>query len=167
MQGLFTGTAVGELEHALALAASCHCGQKDLSQRPYIIHIVRVVVALSDMSPMDEVIIAAALHDIVEDTEVTLSDLNDWGFSTRVIDAVECLTRKPNEDYIQDYISRCKSNKIAKLVKLADLQDHLHYGHDEKPDGTPVLTQKKKDLYRLAMMYLSYEEENNASEMGG
>jgi len=108
------------LERAIAIAAEAHEGQTDKAGAPYILHVLRVVVA----SPAGDAKIAAALHDLVEDTDWTLDDLRERGFSWIVIDAVEALTRRADEVY-SDYIERVAKNDLARKVKLADLRDNM------------------------------------------
>jgi hypothetical protein len=67
---------------------------------------------------------AAVLHDTVEDTKLTLEDLRREGLPEHVIEAVDCLTRKEGEEY-DDFIKRVKTNRIARNVKLSDLKDNM------------------------------------------
>lgn len=68
--------------------------------------------------------IAAVLHDVVEDTAVTLDDLAKEGFSQQVIDAVEALTKMPGEGRLEA-AARAAQNKIARAVKLADNAENM------------------------------------------
>ncbi len=63
----------------------------------------------------------ALLHDVVEDTDITLSDLENAGFPREVVEAVGLLTKTKGEDYFE-YVNRVKHNPIAKRVKLLDLE---------------------------------------------
>ena len=63
---------------------------------------------------------AALLHDVVEDTEVTLEDIRNAGFPQEVVEAVGILTRDKSIEYL-DYVRGVKGNPIAKKVKLLDL----------------------------------------------
>ena len=67
---------------------------------------------------------AALLHDVVEDTDVTIEDL-EKEFPSEVTEAVKLLTHSDNVDYF-DYIRAVKRNRVAKTVKLAD----LHHNSD-------------------------------------
>ena len=97
----------------------------------------------------------ALLHDIVEDTDVTISDLKKECFSIdftySVADAVNRLTQKENETYIE-YIQNLKKYwknfeaQAAYLVKLADMKDHLMQ--------KDTLTDKLKEKYWEALPYL-------------
>lgn len=68
-----------------------------------------------------EVRVVGLLHDIVEDTDVTLKQLSDMGFPDEVVDAVDHLTRRDGEPY-DDYIRRLCLNLVAIAVKTADIQ---------------------------------------------
>ena len=70
--------------------------------------------------------IAALLHDVVEDTDITLDDLAKE-FPKDVIDALKLLTHQKGVPYM-DYVAKIKTNDIAKAVKIADLR------HEQRPD---------------------------------
>jgi (p)ppGpp synthase/HD superfamily hydrolase len=108
------------LEDAIALAARAHRGQRDKSGEPYILHALRVMLRQRD----EESRVAAVLHDVVEDTSITLEDLRIAGFSGEVCRAVDCLTRRPEETY-EATISRIATNALARRVKIADLEDNM------------------------------------------
>lgn len=61
------------------------------------------------------------LHDVVEDTNVTVNDLKEAGFSDEVVSAVSTITKKVGEDY-EEYLNRVKQNPIALRVKIADME---------------------------------------------
>lgn len=108
------------LEDAILLAVQAHRGQKDRADQPYILHPLRMMFRLRTEKEM----MAAVLHDVVEDTAVTLGDLRAAGYPSEVIDAVDCLSRRDDESY-EDFIERIKSNPLAVRVKLADLEDNM------------------------------------------
>jgi (p)ppGpp synthase/HD superfamily hydrolase len=68
---------------------------------------------------------AAVLHDVVEDTEWTLDGLRAEGIPEEVLEAVECLTRRKDESY-EEFIDRVRKNRIAQEVKIADLEDNMN-----------------------------------------
>jgi (p)ppGpp synthase/HD superfamily hydrolase len=68
--------------------------------------------------------IVGVLHDVVENTPVTLQILKEKGYSQEIVDAVDCLTKREGETY-EDFIERCKQNPIALKVKIADLKDNV------------------------------------------
>jgi (p)ppGpp synthase/HD superfamily hydrolase len=117
------------LEDAIILAAEKHRLQRDLGGEPYILHPLAVMLKMSTEPER----MAAVLHDVAEDTDVTLSDLRDMGYSAEVIDAVDCLTKsredtepKPDKDQrYESFIERVATNPIARRVKLADLSENM------------------------------------------
>ncbi len=108
------------LERAIALAAQAHEGQVDKSGQPYILHPIRVMLHVPTLDQK----IAAILHDVVEDTSVTLDDLRREGFAEHILAAVDALTKRPGESRM-DAAKRAGSDKIALMVKLSDLRDNM------------------------------------------
>ncbi|MDK4703851.1 GTP pyrophosphokinase [Rhizobium sp. CNPSo 4062] len=108
------------LSKAIQLAAYWHKGQVDKGGAPYILHPLRVMLAMED--PTDKIV--AVLHDILEDTDLKPDDLRAHKFSAEVRDAVQALTRQDGEDYF-DFVRRAAANPIARRVKLADIADNL------------------------------------------
>jgi (p)ppGpp synthase/HD superfamily hydrolase len=106
-------------DRAVQLASAAHAGQVDGEGQPYLLHVLRVALAVTD----PEARIAAVLHDTVEDTNITLDQLRAEGFSGAVVDAVRCLTRPSGVSYA-DYVVGVKENALARQVKLADLTDN-------------------------------------------
>lgn len=83
---------------------------------------------------------AAVLHDVVEDTPVTLEDLKAQGFPQEVLEAVEALTKKQGETRLEA-ARRAAQNPIARVVKLTDVADNLDLGRISNPS--------EKDYARL------------------
>ena len=102
---------------ALRLAYEAHAGQFDKSGVPYVFHPLHLAEQMED----EESIIAALLHDVVEDTAYSLADLKAMGFPDKALEAVALLTHDPAEPYLS-YVARVKENPIARRVKLADLR---------------------------------------------
>ena len=67
--------------------------------------------------------IIAVLHDVVEDTEITLHELKEEGFSRTVLEAIDILTKKPDMKYF-DYIEDIHSSELASKIKIAELEDN-------------------------------------------
>ncbi len=65
----------------------------------------------------------AVLHDVVEDTTLSLDDLQRRGCSDHVVEAIDALTRREGE-VAEDYYGRVAANPIALAVKRADLADN-------------------------------------------
>ena len=108
------------LERAIALAAEKHAGQLDKAKAPYILHPIRVMLGVETLDEK----MAAVLHDVVEDTDVTLADLVAAGFPPAVVRAVDALTKRKGEDYM-DFVRRAAADPVARRVKLADLADNM------------------------------------------
>ena len=107
------------LDRAIELAKQHHEGQTDKAGKPYIEHPLRVMNQVES----EEEKIVAVLHDIVEDTDISLDELRNEGFSEEVVSAVECLTKQDGENY-DSYIERISFNPLAVKIKLADLEDN-------------------------------------------
>jgi (p)ppGpp synthase/HD superfamily hydrolase len=116
------------LEKAILIAVQAHQGQQDKAGEPYILHPLRVMLRMGSETEM----IAAVLHDIVEDTDWAPADLRKKGFSDEVLKVVDCLTRREKENY-EEFIERVKLNASARKVKLADLEDNMDIKRISKP----------------------------------
>lgn len=111
------------LESAIALAAMAHQGQVDKGGAPYILHPLRVMAALENRRA--EIQMAGVLHDVPEDNPFyPVITLWQMGYPTEVIDALDALTKRRDEDY-ETFISRCGANMIARMVKIEDLRDNV------------------------------------------
>ena len=106
-----------ETVKALRLCYEAHKGQFDKSGVPYVFHPVHLAEQMGD----ENCAVAALLHDVVEDTEYTLRDLESMGFPAPALEAVRLLTHDPEEPYLS-YVARVKENPVARQVKLADLR---------------------------------------------
>ena len=129
------------LEQTIAFAALQHEGQTDKAGSPYILHPLRVLNNLGHGATLSEQL-AAVLHDVVEDCAVTLGELRRMGYAAEVIEAVDALTKRPEE--VADYeaaIRPLAGNPIARRVKIADLTDNL--------DLRRIAELSKKDRARL------------------
>lgn len=116
------------IEKAIALAAQEHAGDTDKAGEPYIFHPLRLMFMFSKLAEK----MAAVLHDVVEDTRITLVDLQEMGFTQEVIDAVEALTKRDGENRM-DAAKRAAKNEIALVVKLADVTDNMDLNRIENP----------------------------------
>jgi (p)ppGpp synthase/HD superfamily hydrolase len=109
------------LDRAILIAAQAHLGQRDKSGAPYILHPLRIMMRMESEAAM----IAAALHDVVEDSDWTIEQLRGEGFSEEVLEALDCLTRRDGETY-DEFVARAQANSIARQVKIADLEDNMN-----------------------------------------
>lgn len=110
---------MSKLETAIRIAVIAHAGQTDKEGAAYITHPLRIMAAVEG----EPAKIVAVLHDVVEDTSVTIEDLRREGFGEDVLTAVACVTHRKEDPYA-DYVVRCRANPIARQVKLADLVDN-------------------------------------------
>ncbi len=127
---------MSDLETAIRLATEAHAGQIDKAGQPYILHPLKLMLKFQS----EEEMIAAVLHDVVEDSSLTLEYLIDTGFSTTIVEAVACLTKKKGESY-EDFIMRLSSNELARKIKIEDIKDDL--------DLTRLTKITDKDLARV------------------
>jgi len=134
------------LAKAIALAATAHQDQCDRAGRPYILHPIKVMHYLR--SEDDELKAIAVLHDVVEDTEVTLEHLAAWGMSERIIAGVRAMTKLPEQTY-DDYLAQILLNPDAILVKMADLR---HNSDIRRLKGI-----SQKDIQRIEKYNKMYE----------
>ena len=100
---------------ALRLAYTAHHGQTDKSGQPYIFHPYHLAEQMTD----EVSACVALLHDVAEDTNLTLEDL-EREFPQEVTDALRLLNHEKGTDYF-DYVRVIKQNPVAVKVKLADL----------------------------------------------
>lgn len=137
---------VSMLDTAICLATLAHSGQKDKAGQPYILHPIRVMFSMFSLEEK----IVAMLHDVVEDTSVTLVDLARH-FPLIIVDAVESLTHRDGEKY-EEYIERVKQNSLATRVKLGDLKDNMNKDRIPFPSERDV---RRWEKYERAYTYLT------------
>lgn len=123
---------------ALKLCFDAHKDQLDKCGIPYVFHPIH----LAEQMKSEETVIAALLHDVVEDTHYTVNDLKEKGFSKSVLDAIQLLTHDDNEDYMS-YVAKIKNNPIACCVKLADLRHNSDLSRLDKVDEKALKRYKK------------------------
>ena len=111
----------GSLKRAIEIATEAHLGQVDKANEPYILHSMRV---MDQVDSLDQKIVGI-LHDVVEkNSQWSLSRLEDEGFKSKIIEAVDAMTRRAGESY-EDSVSRAADNPISRSVKIADLKDNI------------------------------------------
>lgn len=127
------------LETAIRMAAKVHRGQTDRFGKPYVLHVMRVMMRGQDL---DEQILGA-LHDVLERSALTEDDILKKGFSPRVVKGLKHITRIPEETYEQ-YIDRVVQDNLACRVKLHDLADKMDLLHVEQLDLTDLKRYNKQ-----------------------
>lgn len=129
---------------AMVLAYNAHHGQVDKGGIPYIFHPIHLAESMDDEIST----CVALLHDTVEDTDVTIEEL-EQDFPSAVVDAIRLLTHKEGVEYF-DYVRAIKKNPIAVKVKLADL------AHNSDPNRVSIQgnAEKRRAKYAAARKIL-------------
>lgn len=138
-------TEYEQLAKAISIATKAHEGQYDKGGKPYILHPLHLMNQL-----MFDVQLAtvAVLHDVVEDSDYTFEDLEDDGFSHRVLSALVLLTHRKSENYLNDYIPKISKSFDAIRVKRKDLEHNS--------DITRLKGIKSKDLDRVEKYHMAF-----------
>ena len=126
------------LNIALKVASEYHAGQVDKAGRDYINH----PIAVANLVDTE--------NDIIEDTDMTIEKLKCYGFSADIILAIKTLTKDNECDYFK-YLQNVKKDKLARIVKLADLK------HNSDLTRLKTVTDedlKRAEKYRKAIVYL-------------
>lgn len=134
---------------AMRIAYNAHHGQLDKGGIPYIFHPYH----LAEQMPDEYTTCVALLHDIVEDTDVTLKQLSEI-FPKEVVDAVALMTHSADTDYLT-YVKAIKQNPIARIVKLADLNHNSDQARLDEPDEAALRRWSEK--YSKALKILEAE----------
>ena len=132
------------LARAVAIAAIAHHNQVDKAHAPYILHPIRLMMRGQTIEEQ----IVAVLHDVVEDSDWTLDQLAAEGFPPKIITALDCLTRRPEETYDQ-FLDRVLTNSLATHVKRYDLEDNMTL--------TRLQHLSEKDLQRLQRYHKAHQ----------
>ena len=131
---------------ALKLCFEAHKEQVDKSGMPYVFHPFHLAEQMTD----ETTTVVALLHDVVEDTELTFEDIEKQGFGEEIISALKLLTHNDDTPYM-DYVTKIKNNKIAIVVKLADLK---HNSDLTRLDIVDEKALKRKEKYEKAIKLL-------------
>jgi (p)ppGpp synthase/HD superfamily hydrolase len=134
------------LDRAIALASEKFIGIYDKSGEPYILHCLQVMTNVKKYNDI-ELSIAAVLHDIVEDTDITFDNLEELGYSPRVIKIIKHVTREDDISY-DDEIARICNDQDSIKVKMADLE---HNSSILRLKGI-----RQKDLERIQKYHRAY-----------
>ncbi|MGK7876829.1 MAG: GTP pyrophosphokinase [Xenococcaceae cyanobacterium] len=124
------------LNQAIELARKAHEEQVDKAGKPYIGHPIRV---MNNLATVEEKIVGI-LHDVIEDSDITLENLTALGFPQVLVEAIDAITKRSGENY-EAYLSRVMSNPIALRVKIADMRDNM--------DKSRIAEPTEKDCERL------------------
>jgi len=138
-----TESANSDYCKALMIAAKAHKGQYDKVGKEYLFHPLTV----SSYCKTKKGKIVGLLHDVVEDTPITIEELSDI-FDSEIITAVKLLTKTRGFD-INEYYAAIKNNPLAREVKMADLTHNMDMSRFNGKEIT------EKDMARTAK-YKSY-----------
>ncbi len=139
----------GTLEDAIVLAAEKFRGICDKDGQPYVLHLLRVAISVADPDAR----IVGLLHDIVEDTDITLADLRKLMFSDEIVNAVDCLTHRSDVSYCV-YVIGIRKNSLARMCKIADLNDNYRLDRVAYRDGHAEMDSKRIKRYILSYQFL-------------
>jgi GTP pyrophosphokinase len=146
----FTGTmafSMNDLERAIEIATTAHAGQTDKGGATYIRHPLRVMAAMGSETAR----VVAVLHDVVEDGDQTLDEL-ERAFDAEIREAVDALTKRPEEtDNYMRFVRRAAEHPIAQRVKIADIEDNMDLTRLDDVNGAVIDNQAK---YHRAWTYL-------------
>jgi len=136
-------------KRAILFAFDAHRGQYDKSGLPYINHPLHVA---ESMESEDECVVAL-LHDVLEDTDITIEDLIQIGISYRQIAALNLLCHDDSVPYLE-YVQAIRADPIARKVKLADLQ---HNSDLTRLNMVTAQDTERAEKYKKAIEMLSKE----------
>lgn len=132
---------------AMKLAYNKHHHQFDKAGYPYFAHVLHIAERMNT----EEETIAALLHNILEDTEVSQKEIEDLGFNQDIIEAIKLLTHKNYIPYME-YIENLKSNDLARKIKIQDLKHNLDTSRIDS--NITDLDLKRIEKYNKALKYL-------------
>ncbi|WP_339223447.1 HD domain-containing protein [Paenibacillus sp. FSL W7-1332] len=139
-----------DIEIAISIALKAHKGQVDKGGNPYILHPLAV---MNRVETIEEKIVAV-LHDVVEDTEVTIDQLRETGFSEEILEAMNLLTRAKEDSY-EEFIDKTLKNRIARNVKIADIKENMNLSRIQDPSEQDYMRieKYKRALERLERQF--------------
>ncbi|MCD8082390.1 MAG: bifunctional (p)ppGpp synthetase/guanosine-3',5'-bis(diphosphate) 3'-pyrophosphohydrolase [Clostridiales bacterium] len=145
------------IEKAYRVAAQCHQDQKRKSGEPYIIHPLCVAIILSDLEMDKETIAGGLLHDVVEDTSMTLDDLTKE-FGKEVAFLVDGVTKLTQLSWDKDkveiqaenlrkmFLAMAKDIRVI-IIKLADRLHNMRTGEYWKPEKQREKARETLEIY--------------------
>ena len=141
-----------KVDIAKETAEKVHGSQTDKKNFPYMAHVNDVAKRVQKLG--DDYFVVGLLHDAIEDAvkhndgqrfQEEIKNLIKTTFNQEVVDAINAMTKLPEDDYFEDYLPRVKKNNIAKEVKIADSSHNLSKAH--LLDNEPELQEKLRNKY--------------------
>ena len=140
-----------QLAKAISITSAAFEDTLDKGGVPYIMHCLHVMNIVGKKTDNDpEMMCIAVMHDLVEDTEYTLTDLESLGFSNRVVNGVAAMTHDPFEPY-DEYIKVIAASPDARVVKMVDLK---HNSDIHRMTGLTPKHFARLEKYHKAYAYL-------------
>ncbi len=143
-----------QFKAAFYLAELAHRNQVDKAGMDYICHPVTVALHVRDTYPAsrkkDRAMVVALLHDVLEDTPVTVDALKSFGFEEKIIRTVELLSREPGDSY-DVYLEKLQVSKAAMRVKCADMTDNENLNRIKEPAARDM---RRSSFYRSRRLVL-------------
>lgn len=133
-------------QKAIRLMFEAHKDQTDRSELPYVFHPWHVAESMDDEIST----VVALLHDVVEDTDITLDDIRKEGFPDEVIGALDLMSHDEGMDYFE-YVELLASNSVCRKVKLSDLRHNSDLSRLDEPGPEDIARREK---YLKAIEYL-------------
>lgn len=139
---------------AVGVAAMAHKGQVEIgSNDPYLMHPIRVAKAVARMGGSESEVIAAILHDAVEDSDLRVADVRDM-FGSEVARLVDGLSHAKSEPY-SSYLQRAMKAGAAR-IKVADVMDNIDIDRLSKVEEIdPARAERLRRKYARALLILS------------
>lgn len=134
-------------KRAMRICFDAHKEQVDKSGLPYVFHPIHLAEQMQD----ENTTIVALLHDVLEDTDITLEKLKEEGFGDDVINAIALMTHDDEKVKYMEYVKKIKPNHIARAVKLADLRHNSDITRLNVVDEKAL---KRREQYLEAIEFL-------------
>ena len=168
-----TDSDMERIRQAFEFANEAHCKQKRKSGEPYILHPIAVArIIAEELELSTDAIIAAFLHDVVEDTDYTIDDIRAM-FGNGVAFLVNVVTKQKKEEYehskqidnYQQMLSSVQYDIRALLIKLADRLHNMRTLSSMRPDKQMKIAGETDYFYaplanRLGLYHIKTELEN-------
>jgi len=141
-----------EIKDVIEFMIKSHGDQK-YGDLPFCVHPILVARHFSNK----ELKTIALLHDVVEDTDVTIQKIKEL-FGDVVAEAIDAISRRENEKYLEEYIPRVYKNNLAKKVKSADLEENIHSARYCYPEYENLIKRYEKALEMFWILDLENQE---------
>ena len=134
---------------AISITAKAFQDKVDKGGHPYILHCLRVMNGVKHLG--EDAMCAAVMHDLVEDTKYSFTDIVNLKFNQQVCYSLGRVTHLQGMSY-EDYIDDVSNDPIAIAIKLADLKDNMD---PTRLKGLTKRDLKRMEKYQKAYVYLS------------